>query len=299
MAVDPPGVRRVLAAAAAADRRGLTVVAGTQRRHEACYREAIERVEHDGAIGRITSGRVTWNMGGLWSFPRRDSWSDMEWQLRNWLYFTWLSGDHIVEQHVHNLDVANWAIGNHPLRALGLGGRQVRTQPQYGQVFDHFAIEYEYPGGAYVTSFCRQIDGCANRVEEAFSDTEGHARLGQCCKPPPWVSDNLRDGRSAATAPSCLRAWIRLAGSAARCGCAWGTRRPRSWRWTAVEPQGGGCPLKGASCCPGWPRSGWPSPTSSSCRFAGRGWAAAGRPGSSNNVAATGSRSSECERDGQ
>ncbi len=177
VAVDAPGVRRVLAAADEADRRGLTVIAGTQRRHEACYREAIERVEHDLVIGRVVSGRVAWNMGGLWSFPRQDSWSDMEWQLRNWLYFTWLSGDHIVEQHVHNLDVANWAIGNHPLRALGLGGRQVRIQPQYGQVFDHFAIEYEYPGGVYVTSLCRQIDGCANRVDESFTCVDGQLSL--------------------------------------------------------------------------------------------------------------------------
>jgi predicted dehydrogenase len=177
VAVDAPGVRRVLAAADEADRRGLTVVAGTQRRHEACYREAIERVEHDLVIGRVLSGRVTWNMGGLWSFPRRDSWSDMEWQLRNWLYFTWLSGDHIVEQHVHNLDVANWVIGNHPVRALGLGGRQVRTQPQYGNVFDHFAVEYEYPGGVHVTSLCRQIDGCAGRVDEQFTCADGQLSL--------------------------------------------------------------------------------------------------------------------------
>jgi myo-inositol 2-dehydrogenase / D-chiro-inositol 1-dehydrogenase len=176
VAVDPAGVRRVLIAADEADRRGLSVVAGTQRRHEDCYREAIARIQ-GGAVGRIGCARCSWNMGGLWMLPRRDDWSDMEWQLRNWLYFTWLSGDHIVEQHVHNLDVANWVLGAHPLRALGLGGRQVRIGPEYGQIFDHFAIEYEYPGGVYVTSFCRQIDGCANRVEESFSGTEGEALL--------------------------------------------------------------------------------------------------------------------------
>ncbi len=172
VAVDPAGVRTVLAAADAADRAGLSVVAGTQRRHEASYLEAIGRV-HDGAIGRIVSARCSWNMGGLWMYPRLPEWSDMEWQLRNWLYFTWLSGDHIVEQHVHNLDVVNWAVGSHPVRAMGMGGRQVRTGPEYGQVFDHFAIEYEYPGDVFVTSFCRQTDGCASRVEEAIHGTDG------------------------------------------------------------------------------------------------------------------------------
>jgi predicted dehydrogenase len=108
----------------------------------------------------------------------------MEWQLRNWLYFTWLSGDHIVEQHVHNLDVANWIAGSHPARCLGMGGRQVRTGPEYGHIFDHFAIEYVYPNGVTVTSMCRQIDGCASRVEERFQferggsqTTSGSARL--------------------------------------------------------------------------------------------------------------------------
>ncbi len=174
VAVDPPGVRAVLAAADEADRRGLSVVAGTQRRHEACYRAAIERVQ-DGAIGRIVSARCYWNMGGLWMHEPRDEWSDMEWQLRNWLYFTWLSGDHIVEQHVHNLDFVNWALAAHPVRALGLGGRQVRTHPNYGHIFDHFAIEYEYPGHVHLTSMCRQIDGCASRVEEALVGTEGRS----------------------------------------------------------------------------------------------------------------------------
>ena len=105
----------------------------------------------------------------------RDEWSDMEWQVRNWLYFTWLSGDHIVEQHVHNLDFVNWALAAHPVRALGLGGRQVRTHPNYGHIFDHFAIEYEYPGHVHLTSMCRQIDGCASRVEEALVGTEGRS----------------------------------------------------------------------------------------------------------------------------
>lgn len=176
VAVDPAGIRSVLASAKLADEKGLCVVAGTQRRHERSYLAAMERVR-GGAIGRIVSARCSWNQGGLWMNERRPEWSDMEWQLRNWLYFTWLSGDHIVEQHVHNLDVVNWAIGSHPIKATGLGGRQVRTSPAYGHIFDHFAVEYEYPGGITVSSQCRQIDGCSTRVDETIRGTEGVCRL--------------------------------------------------------------------------------------------------------------------------
>lgn len=171
VAVDAPGVRTVLAAAAMAKERKLGIVAGTQRRHEPCYLEAMKRL-HDGHLGRIVSARCYWNQGGLWMHKRRPEWSDMEWQLRNWLYFTWLSGDHIVEQHVHNLDAVNWAIGSHPTWCMGVGGRQVRTSPDYGHIFDHFTVEYAYPDGQTMVSMCRQIDGCHNRVEEAF-DCEG------------------------------------------------------------------------------------------------------------------------------
>ncbi len=99
----------------------------------------------DGALGDITAARCYWNQGSLWMKPREKDWSDMEWQIRNWLYFTWLSGDHICEQHVHNLDVVNWALDAHPVRAVGMGGREVRTSPDFGNIFDHFAIDYEYP----------------------------------------------------------------------------------------------------------------------------------------------------------
>jgi predicted dehydrogenase len=174
VAVDPPGIRAILAAAEQADTKGLSVVAGTQRRHEGSYEGAMKRIRK-GQIGEIVSARCYWNMGGLWMNAPRDEWSDMEWQLRNWLYFTWLSGDHIVEQHVHNLDVVNWSVGAHPIRAMGMGGRQVRTDPDYGHIFDHFAIEYEYPKQVHLMSMCRQIDGCANRVEEVIHGTEGYA----------------------------------------------------------------------------------------------------------------------------
>ncbi len=137
-----------------------------------------------GAIGKVLSANVYWNQGGLWNKERSQYATDMEWQLRNWLYFTWLSGDHIVEQHVHNLDVMNWAMGAAPVKAMGMGGRQVRTGSDFGHIFDHFAVEYEYPGGLLGMSQCRQIDGCANRVSEnirgekgTLSTTSGQARI--------------------------------------------------------------------------------------------------------------------------
>lgn len=172
VAVDPAGVRAVIAAAARAKAKGLGVVAGTQRRHDPSYRAVIERV-HGGAIGELVSGQVFWNQGGLWHAARKPEWSDMEWQVRNWLYFAWLSGDHVVEQHIHNIDVANWVVGSHPVRAVGVGGRQWRTGPEHGHIFDHFAVDFEYPGGVHVTSMCRQIDGTADHVGEQFRGTKG------------------------------------------------------------------------------------------------------------------------------
>jgi predicted dehydrogenase len=176
VATDAPGIRQVLLAAEEAKRKNLAVVAGTQRRHQAGYIESMARI-HDGAIGDITSARCYWNQGSLWMKPRESSWSDMEWQLRNWLYFTWLSGDHICEQHVHNIDVVNWALDAHPVRAVGMGGRQVRTSKDYGNIFDHFAIDFEYPGGVHVLSKCRQIPGCENNVSEAIVGTNGSVTL--------------------------------------------------------------------------------------------------------------------------
>ena len=136
-------------------------------------------MEHirDGAIGDVVMGRCYWNMGGLWSHEPRDEWSPMEWQLRNWLYFTWLSGDHICEQHIHNLDVINWAMGGPPIKVVGMGGRQMRTAERYGHIFDHFAIDIEYPGDRHAISMCRQTDGCAGRVEEHVHGTKGTLHL--------------------------------------------------------------------------------------------------------------------------
>jgi myo-inositol 2-dehydrogenase / D-chiro-inositol 1-dehydrogenase len=174
VAVDPAGIRSVLATYERALQNNLAIVAGTQRRHQAEYLETIRRI-HDGAIGDIISAQVYWNQGNLWNRGRKPEWTDTEWQLRNWLYFTWLSGDHIVEQHVHNIDVANWVLGAHPIRAVGVGGRQWRTDPAYGHIYDHFAIDFEYPSGARVLSMARQIDGSANHVGERFLGTKGRS----------------------------------------------------------------------------------------------------------------------------
>ena len=172
MATDAAGIRTVLATYEEARKKNLGIVAGTQRRHQAGYLETIKRI-HDGAIGDIVGGQVFWNQGGLWNNGRQPNWSDTEWQIRNWLYFTWLSGDHIVEQHVHNIDVTNWVLRAHPVKAIGMGGRQQRTDPKYGHIYDHFAVDFEYPNGAQVMSMCRQIDGAANSIGESFIGTKG------------------------------------------------------------------------------------------------------------------------------
>jgi predicted dehydrogenase len=179
VAVDPVGVRSVLASSELADRKKLTIVAGTQSRRMAHLMEGIKRI-HNGDIGRILGGQCIRIGGGMlkWSEAtknRQPSWSDMEWQLRRWLFLTWLSGDFIVEMHVHNLDVMNWALDAHPIQCLGMGGRQVRTAPEYGNVYDHFAVEYEYPNGVRVGYMGSQIDGCTERSDERVVGTTGRA----------------------------------------------------------------------------------------------------------------------------
>jgi myo-inositol 2-dehydrogenase / D-chiro-inositol 1-dehydrogenase len=176
VAVDGPGIRQCLALHEQAKAKGLGIAAGTQRRHQTGYLETMKRI-HDGAIGDIVAARCYWNQGGLWKRDRQPGWTDLEWQMRNWLYFTWLSGDHIVEQHVHNLDVVNWAKQAHPVSALGLGGRQVRVGPEWGHIFDHFAVDYEYADGTHMMSMCRQIEGCDKNVSEALAGTKGTCQV--------------------------------------------------------------------------------------------------------------------------
>lgn len=159
--------------------RGLAIGVGTQRRHHSGYQEVMNRIG-DGAMGEVLGGQVYWNQGGLWSEEPRPEWSDTEWQIRNWLYFAWTAGDHIVEQHIHNLDVANWVMGGrHPIRAIGVGGRQARTDPVYGHIYDHFAVDFEYPDGVHVMSMCRQMNGTRGRNGEFFQGTRGQARTSE------------------------------------------------------------------------------------------------------------------------
>jgi myo-inositol 2-dehydrogenase/D-chiro-inositol 1-dehydrogenase len=176
VAVDGPGIRKCLELYEMAKSKGLGIAAGTQRRHQTGYLETLRRIQ-DGAIGKIVAARCAWNQGFLWKKDREAQWTDVEWQLRNWLYFTWLSGDHIVEQHVHNLDVVNWALGTHPLVAHGMGGRQVRTGPEWGHIFDHFSVDYEYPEDVHVHSQCRQISGCEGSVSEALVGERGRCQV--------------------------------------------------------------------------------------------------------------------------
>jgi len=168
--VDPTGARSVMATALKAKELGLTIVTGTQRRHQRNYVANFTQVAA-GAIGEIVGGNAYWNGGKLWHTPNNPTWSEMEWMIRNWVNWTWLSGDHIVEQHVHNLDVINWFTGKHPVAARGMGSRQRRVT---GDQFDNFSIDFVFENGMHVHSMCRQINGCWNSVSERIQGTKGY-----------------------------------------------------------------------------------------------------------------------------
>ncbi len=176
VAVDAPGVRRVLAATELAKQKGLAVGVGLQRRHERAYRETIAEIQ-EGAIGDLILARAYWNQGSLWVVPKERGEAELQHQVRNWLYFSWLSGDHIVEQHIHNLDVINWVNDSYPISARGMGGRQVRTGARHGEIFDHHAVEYTYANGLVMLSQCRQIPNCWNAVSEHVHGTKGAADI--------------------------------------------------------------------------------------------------------------------------
>lgn len=177
VATDPAGVRRVLAAAEVSKQKNLKVGVGLQRRHSSEYQQAVERVQ-EGAIGRPVTLRCYWNGGPPAKRPiAREKMTELEYQVRNWYFFDWLSGDHVCEQHIHNLDVCNWIKGEHPVQAEGLGGRQVRTGKEFGNIFDHHAVEYTYADGTKMFSQCRQIPGCQNRVAEFVEATDGAAEF--------------------------------------------------------------------------------------------------------------------------
>src|SRR5882757_4457494 len=177
VATDPAGIQRVLAAAEKAKAKKLNVVVGLQRRYQSSYRELIKRV-HDGAIGEITTAQAWWNNDGVWVHPRQPGWTEMEYQMRNWYYFVWLCGDHITEQHIHNLDVINWALDAYPVSAQGMGGRQVRKGKENGEIFDHHYVEFEYADGSLLNSQCRHIPGTMSKVDELLVGTKGKIYCG-------------------------------------------------------------------------------------------------------------------------
>ncbi len=177
IAVDAPGVRKVLAAAKLAKEKQLSLVSGFCWRYDEPKRESFSRIL-DGSIGEINTVYNTYNTGLLWSFPRKDGWTDMEYQLRNWMYYTWLSGDHLVEQAVHSIDMMSWAFGDKPpVSAIGTGGRQVRVDPQFGYIFDHFGITYEYENGAKGFHFSRQQANCDTSYLVESLGTKGRAMV--------------------------------------------------------------------------------------------------------------------------
>jgi predicted dehydrogenase len=183
VATDATGVRRVLAAAEEAKKKNLKVGVGLQRHHQLGYIETMNRL-WDGGIGQITSMRCYWNGTTPWVHPRAELESkygrkltEMEYQMRNWYYFVWICGDHIVEQHIHNLDVINWLKKGHPVRAHGMGGVEVRKGPDYGEIFDHHAVEFEYADGSRCFSQCRHINGCWDNVSEHAVGTKGEVDI--------------------------------------------------------------------------------------------------------------------------
>ncbi|GAB6164060.1 Gfo/Idh/MocA family oxidoreductase [Thermostilla marina] len=179
VAVDAPGIRRLLKANETAKRKRLKVGVGLQRHHHGLYQETIARV-HDGAIGDPVYLRCYWNgPTGSALGPREPGMTEMEYQARNRYFFTWLCGDHIVEQHVHNIDVCNWIMQDHPVEAQGMGGRQWRNGREHGEIFDHHAVEFTYADGTKMFSYCRQTPNCWNSIAEFVTGTKGAAQLGQ------------------------------------------------------------------------------------------------------------------------
>ncbi|MBN2217713.1 MAG: Gfo/Idh/MocA family oxidoreductase [Pirellulales bacterium] len=174
--VDAPGYRSLLETNKLAEEKNLKIGVGFQRRHQAHYIEIVDRLR-GGELGDIEFFRVYWNGAGVWNRPRTPDQTEMEYQMRNWYYFVWLSGDHIVEQHIHNIDVANWIRGAHPVEAQGMGGREVRKfgpSGDFGNIYDHHAVEFTYPDGTKIFSQCRHIPGCWQSASEHAHVAKGH-----------------------------------------------------------------------------------------------------------------------------
>lgn len=175
VATDPAGIKRVLDAAAIARQKKLNVVVGLQRHYQSSYRALYGKKN---LIGDITSAQAWWNNDGVWVNPRKYNQTEMEYQMRNWYYFVWLCGDHIVEQHIHNIDVINWFKGGYPVRAQGMGGRQVRKGKEYGEIYDHHYVEFQYADGSILNSQCRHIPGTMSKVDELLIGTKGKIFCG-------------------------------------------------------------------------------------------------------------------------
>lgn len=176
VATDPAGIKRVLDAAQIAKQKKLNVVVGLQRHYQNSYRELFKKKD---LIGDITSAQAWWNNDGVWMNKRQYNQTEMEYQMRNWYYFVWLCGDHITEQHIHNLDVVNWFKGGYPVKAQGMGGRQVRKGKEYGEIFDHHFVEFQYADGSVLNSQCRHIPGTFAKVDELLIGTKGKIQAGE------------------------------------------------------------------------------------------------------------------------
>jgi predicted dehydrogenase len=179
VAVDAPGVRSVLATCELAKTKGLSVVSGLCLRYDNGFRETVKRI-HDGAIGDVVTILANDYRGGRWNKPKQSDWTEMTYQMRNWYNFTWLSGDFNVEQHVHLLDTSAWVMGDrYPVKAVGMGGRQALTGTEYGQIYDHFSVVYEYDNGARLIGSCRQQPGCVNDISADVLGSKGRSRLAE------------------------------------------------------------------------------------------------------------------------
>jgi predicted dehydrogenase len=190
VAVDGPGVRHVLETVKMAKDKDLSIVSGLCWRYDYGVRETMKRIQ-DGAIGDVIAVQENYLTGTLWHRGREDDWSEMEYQMRNWLYFTWLSGDHIVEQHIHSLDKALWLMGDQPpAKCFGLGGRQVRVEEKWGHIYDHFAVGYEWASGAKTFAYTRQMKGCKNDVDDYVLGTKGQAVILGTQRRPRIVNEN-------------------------------------------------------------------------------------------------------------
>lgn len=175
VATDPAGVKRVLAAAEIAKQKKLNVVVGLQRHYQNSYRELYKRKDQ---IGDITSAQAWWNNDGVWVRKREEGQTEMQYQMRNWYYFVWLCGDHICEQHIHNIDVVNWFKNGYPVKAQGMGGREVRKGKDHGEIFDHHYVEFQYADGSILNSQCRHIPGTMSKVDELLIGTKGSIACG-------------------------------------------------------------------------------------------------------------------------